>query len=639
MKTGLPRLSTTRSVDKVVSAENAVALVRDGDTLCNAGFVGVGVPDELLLALAERFDRTGHPRDLTLLFAAGQGDGGERGLNRLAKRGMLRRVIGGHWGKIPKIGRLALDDAVEAWNLPQGCISMLYRDIAAGKPGTWSRVGLETFVDPRNGGGRINSRTTEDLVELVEVDGEEMLFYRAIPIDVAFIRATTADPQGNLTMEREALTLDALAMAMAARNSGGLVIAQVQRIAEAASLNPRLVEVPGVMVDCVVESRPEHHVQTYRTEHDAALSGQVRLSLAALPPMPLDARKIVARRAALELPPGGVVNLGIGMPEGVTVVAAEERVLAEVTLTAEPGIIGGIPGGGLDFGTARNPDSVIDQNQQFDFYEGGGLDLACLGMAECDGDGNVNVSRFGDRLAGAGGFINISQNARTVAFLGTFTAGGLDVAVEDGALRIVREGRVRKFVPAVEQITFSGRRARRLGTPVLYITERCVFRLTPEGMTLAEVAPGIDVERDILGQMGFEPVVREPATMAPAIFRQAVMGLAEAFGARPAEDRVTVDRARGLVFVDLEGMHVHTEAQVDELHAVVLRACGGARWRAVINLDAVVLSPEVSGAFRGLLDRMDGEWFDRLTRYPGGAFRRMRDAGGPRERASPTGRR
>lgn len=514
---------------KVVSAPEAVSHIQDGDTLCNAGFVGCGVPDFLLQALETRFLDSGFPQDLTILFAAGQGDGKFQGLNRIAHEKLIKRVIGGHWGLIPKMGKLALSNKIEAYNLPQGCISQLYRDTAAGKPGTLSKVGIGTFVDPRQDGGKINETTQEDIVELMEIMGEEWLMYKAQPIDVAFIRATTADTEGNLTMEREALTLDGLAMAMAARNSGGKVIAQVERVCSSGSLNPRDVRVPGMLVDYVVIAEPDFHQQTYATPYSPVYSCEISAPLESLSPMPLDARKVIARRSTWELSKGDIVNLGIGMPEGVANIAAEEHILQYATLTAEPGIVGGIPASGLDFGAATNAAAVIDQNQQFDFYDGGGLDLACLGLAQCDQHGNINVSRFGPKLAGAGGFINISQNAHKVIFAGTFTCGGLDIAIADGELKILQEGSHKKFISQVEQITFSGIEAIRKNTPTLYVTERCVFELTPEGLELTEVAPGIDIEKDILAHMDFEPIVRAPSLMPAALFRAEPMGLLNQF--------------------------------------------------------------------------------------------------------------
>ncbi|MGF1447657.1 MAG: acyl CoA:acetate/3-ketoacid CoA transferase [Pikeienuella sp.] len=611
---------------KTVSAQDAARLVRDGDTITTSGFVGIGVPDGLLDAVSRRFEATGHPRDLTLLFAAGQGDGKDRGLNRLAADGLLARVIGGHWGLIPKIGQLALAGKIEAYNLPQGVISHLYRDIAAGKPGTLTHVGLDTFVDPRREGGRINDVTNEEIVAHMALGGRDWLFYRAHPIDVALLRGTTADEAGNVTMEKEALILDVLAQAMAAKNSGGAVIVQVERVVAARTQPTRDVVIPGALVDAVVVAEPEHHLQTYATTYSHYFTGRYKAPAGAAPAMALDARKIIARRCAFELPVNGIVNLGIGMPEGVAAVAGEEGLLEHLTLTAEPGVVGGQPASGLDFGAAINTDAIIAQNQQFDFYDGGGLDMACLGMAEADTQGNVNVSRFGPRLAGAGGFINISQNARKVVFAGTFTAGGLEIAVADGRVEILHEGRAQKFHSEVEQVTFSGARARQTGQRVLYVTERCVFELCSDGLLLLEIAPGIDLERDILARMAFRPLIREPHEMDPRIFAAPPMDLRVDLLRLDLADRIALDPKTGTLFNNFEKMRVRSLEDVESIRARVAEVCAplDRRVDVVVNYDGARIVEDVESAYAAMGRDLEDSFYDRVTRYSGSAFMRMK---------------
>ena len=608
-------LPPLRRQGKRVSAADAVRLVRDGDTVATGGFVGIGFPENLAVALEQRFLDDGHPRDRTLGYAAGQGDGRERGLNHLAHEGLVARVIGGHWGLVPGLQKLAVANRIEAWNLPQGVVSHLFRDIAAGKPGQVTRVGLGTFVDPRHGGGRLNERTVEERVKLLRIDDEDFLYYPTFPIHVALVRATTADPEGNLTMEREALTLEALSIAMAARNSGGIVIAQVERIAESGSLPPRLVKIPGTLVDAVVVAeRPEYHQQTFAVDYDPAYSAELRVPAASVEPMAPGPRKTIARRAAQELRPNDIVNLGIGMPEGVAAVAAEEKIIELITLTTEPGTIGGIPAGGLSFGAAVNAQAVIAQPYQFDFYDGGGLDIAVLGMAQVDAEGNVNVSRFGPRLAGAGGFINISQNARRLVFVGSFQAGS-------GA------GAVRKFVGEVEHRTFSAREALRRGQPVQYVTERCVFGLHDSGLELLEIAPGVDLERDILAHMDFRPRIADRVrAMDPALFDEAPLGLRDRLLERPLAQRFSLDAEAGVLYIDFEHLRIRGQADIDAVRDSVeaLLAPLGHRVHAIVNYDHFHLPDELEDAWVEMVRPLVDQHYTRVTRYSATGFLRAR---------------
>lgn len=612
--------------NKIISAQAAARLISDRDTVTTSGFVGIGVPEALLSAIESQFHGTGTPRELTLLFAAGQGDGKDRGLNHLGHEGLLKRVIGGHWGLIPKVAQLAIAGKIEGWNLPQGVISHLYREIAGHRPGITTKVGLGTFVDPRLDGGRINARSTEEIVRLTEIDGEDYLFYKSMPIDVALLRGTTADPAGNITMEREALVIDNLAQAMAARNSGGIVIVQVERIVARGALSPRDVQIPGALVDAVVVADPVDHMQTYATPYSHAFAGAFRVPADTMPQMPLSPRKIIARRAAFELPVNGVVNLGIGMPEGVAAVAGEEKLLDHLTLTAEPGVIGGQPASGLDFGAAANTDAIIPQNAQFDFYDGGGLDLAVLGMAEADATGSVNVSRFGPKLAGAGGFINISQNARAVVFAGTFTSGGADIGVSDGALNIRNEGSVRKFIDTVGQITFSGPHAAAAAKPVLYVTERCVFRLTPDGLELIEIAPGVELEHHILGRMDFCPIIRDVQPMDPRIFADAPMGLVVDLLHLDIDDRIALDGDTRRLFINFEKLRVRSQDDLDLIRDRVERVCGPLAHRVdvIANYDGTRIDPEIEDAYVSMVKDLEGRFYAQVTRYSGSAFMRMK---------------
>lgn len=499
-------MATARS--KVISLDAAAALIADGATVTVSSSSGLGCPDATLRAIGERFRATGSPRNLTTIHPIAAGDMyGIDGIDHIAEPGLLRRVIAGSYPSgpssmpSPKIWHMIYENEVEAYNIPSGILFHMHTEAAAKRPGVITQVGMETYVDPRQTGGRMNDRTTENLVELVQFDGQDWLYFRAIPVDVAIIRGTTADEQGNISMEHEGAYLGAMDQALAARNNGGLVIAQVKRVTASGSLPTQQVRVPGNLVDYVVVDPDQ--MQTTQTQYDPAISGEIRASLESFDPVPWGTDKVIARRAAMELMRGDAVNLGFGISALVPRVVLEEGHAGDVTWAIEQGAVGGVPLLGFAFGCAANAMAIVPSPQQFVYFQGGGFDRTFLSFLQVGADGSVNVSKLASKphvTAGVGGFVDITANARNIVFSGYMTAGGIDLALEDGRLSIRKEGKARKFVPEVEQITFSGKRAVERGANVTYVTERCVIRLLPDGLTVTEIAPGVDLERDVLGQ-------------------------------------------------------------------------------------------------------------------------------------------
>ena len=519
---------------RVVTAKEAAKVVGNGNTLLIGGSgAGHSVPDALIAAVAERFLAEGEPRDLTTVHPVGLGDRANRGIGHLAHQGLLKRVVCGTLVDSPPVERMAASNQIEAYTLPQGCLSQLTREMAAGRPGLITHVGLHTFIDPRHGGGRQSALAKEDLVELIQIGNKDYLFFKPFHVDVALIRGTTADEDGNITMEHEAVFGEMLSMAQAARRAGGIVIAQVKRMALRGTLPAKQVKIPGMLVDLIVVVPDQ--TQTFFTAHDSAYAGELKVPLLHIEPLPFSPRKVIARRASLELYSGAICNLGSGVSTGIASLAAEENAVHEVVLTNEQGLIGGVPATGNEPGAGRNYHAMVDQPYQFDFYDGGGLDLAFLSFAEVDAACNVNVSRFGDRIIGPGGFINISQNAKTIIFSGTFTAGGLAIDWPDGRTRIAKEGVEKKFVREVQQVTYSGPLAAQNGQRALYVTERAVFRRNERGrLELIQIAPGIDLERDIFAQMEFRPdVAADLKEMDARIFRPEPVGLADIIAGNP----------------------------------------------------------------------------------------------------------
>jgi len=515
---------------KVIDRHQAAELVKDGVTLAVSGFNGYGVPEELLVGLKERFLKTSSPRNLTLFHTAACGDRGQRGANHIGLEGLVTRLYCGHIGLEPAFSALTVDNKIATFLIPQGVCSHLLRAIAGKKLGVLTHVGLKTYADPRMEGCKINDRAREsgDVVKLLQIDGREQLLYYTFPIDIAFIRGSYADEDGNITLHREAAFADQLEIAAAVHNSGGTVVVHVEKIVARGSLNPQLVKIHGFMVDYLVVGSPENTFQSYTTGtgYNPEWSGEARVPAAPRPAGALTPRKIIGRRGALELTRGALVNLGLGIPDQVSAVAEEEGIADRITLSIESGILGGVALGGLDLGGAINAGAMYKHPDIFDIYDGGGIDITCLGLAQADARGNVNVSKFGGRVVGPGGFINISQNAKKVCYCGTFTAGKQQIEVRDGKLCIVQDGPGIKFVKELEQVTFSGEYARFKEQPVLFITERAVFVNAENGIMLTEIAPGVDLERDIIGKMEFRPLISESLKeMDARIFRDSKMGL------------------------------------------------------------------------------------------------------------------
>lgn len=516
-------------MSKFIKANEVPKLIDDGSTLLLDGFVTIGVPEEIYYEIEKSFLETGKPRDLNLMFAAGFGNAKYgTGLNRFGHKGMIKKAIGGHWGLAPRLGELVNKNEIIGYNLPQGVIAQMFRDMTANKPGTISHVGLGTFVDPELQGGKINEITKEDIVEKLHLNGREVLFFKGQKGDIALLKGTTADCEGNISVEDEPLTLETLSIATAVKNNGGKVIVQVKNILEEGYIQPKNVKIPGIMVDYVVVAENlDFHRQTFVEHYNEKYIVREKVENLVIEPVKLDERKIIGRRCAMLLTRDKkILNYGIGMPEGIANILNEEGQEEYFIPTVEPGAIGGTPAGGLNFGASVYPRAIVDQPYQFDFYDGGGIDVAFLGLAQCDRDGNINVSKFGPKIAGCGGFINITQNAKEVAFCGTFTTGGLEIDVKDEKLIIKTEGKIRKFIKNVEQITFSGNLARKNNKRVTYVTERAVFELRENGITLTEIAPGVELEKDILAQMDFVPAIADDLKiMDLRIFRDEKMGL------------------------------------------------------------------------------------------------------------------
>lgn len=530
---------------KIITVKEAAELIQDGAVLGSAVQGMTGWPEEIGLAIEKRFLETGHPAGITHIHGAGQGDFGRtsedgktcRGECALAHDGLLTRSIHGHVGCSFKVVKQITDNKILAYNIPLGVVGQIWREVGRGFPGLLTKVGLGTFMDPRFDGAMVNEKTKKEGEQIVKYIpdflGEEYLLYTLPDLNVALLRATTADEEGNLTYEKECMPCEPLDLAMAAKAAGGIVIAQVERVAAAGTLDPRNIKVPGLLVDyiCVAE-HPERIMQTHITHFNPAFTGEIRIPVKSnTASLPLDDKKVFTRRAAMELHKGNKCNLGIGMPGLIPNVLLEEGVNEDVTLISESGLIGGVPAPGGDFGAHFNPTAMYCQTDHFSFFDQGGLDVAVFGLSEVDHDGNVNTTYLNGKIAGVGGFPNISANAKHSIFVGSFTAGGLKCHVEDGKMVIDQEGRFKKFVDECVQLSFNADQCLAKGNKITFITERCVIKRTKEGMILEEVAPGIDIQTQILDQMGFKPIIPEggPKLMDSMLFEETWGALKETF--------------------------------------------------------------------------------------------------------------
>lgn len=517
---------------RFVSSMEAARMIKDGSTVATIGMTLVSASESILKAIEESYLETGTPRNLTLVHSAGQSDRKD-GIQHFAHEGLVTRIIGSHWGLQPRWMDMIVNNKAEAYCLPQGQIAQLYRSMACGLPGKLSKIGLGTFIDPRVEGGKMNERTKNlpDIVKVVNLEGEEYMLYKAIPLDYVIIRGTTADEMGNITTEEEAMKLELLPAVFAAKRFGGKVLAQVKRVAQTGTLHPKQVVVPGVFVDAIVvcDNPTEDHRQTSSWYFDPAYCGDLRVPMSSIKPLPLNIRKAIGRRAMAELNKGAIINLGTGIPNDVVgTIAAEEGILDDIMITVESGIYGGVQAGGIDFGIGKNIYAMIQHQDQFDYYNGAGVDFTFMGAGEMDAEGNVNATKIGNRCTGAGGFIDITQTAKHVVFCSTFTANGLEIKFDNKQLSIQKEGSVKKLVKNVRQISYNGILAREKGQKMHFITERAVFELRREGPVLTEIAPGIDLKRDVLDQMEFEPIIdKKLKIMSPSFFDEGPCGLKE----------------------------------------------------------------------------------------------------------------